>query len=376
VRGVAAVQAAAAASAGHAEAARAPADDWRRALSEPGRRRVRLWLWAVAAATASVVMVGGITRLTHSGLSMVEWQPIVGVVPPLDDAQWAERFEQYRRYPEYQVRRDMSLGEFKRIFFWEYLHRLLARGIGLVFLVPFLAFWRAGYLPSPLAWRTVTLFACGAAQGVLGWWMVRSGLVDRPSVSHYRLAAHLVLAVVIFGFCIWLARDLSMTRVRRAVSARTRALMARGLAALGVLMAAQIVWGAFVAGLKAGLLFNTFPLMGGRLVPEALLALDPVMRNFVENLATVQWTHRALGTLALCSTAVLFAAVRRSDADRASKRLNLALAALVAAQYLLGIATLILRVPVGLAVAHQGLALAVTGVWVAWLHHVRTLRVS
>ena len=140
-------------------------------------------LWAGAATTASVMLVGGITRLTHSGLSMVEWQPIVGVMPPLDDAQWAERFEQYRRFPEYQVRRDMSLAEFKRIFFWEYLHRLLARSIGLIFLVPFIAFWRAGYLPPPLARRMLFLFACGAAQGALGWWMVRSGLVDRPSVA-------------------------------------------------------------------------------------------------------------------------------------------------------------------------------------------------
>ena len=353
-----------------------PAGDWRLALPEPRRRRVRLWLWAVAATTASVMLVGGITRLTHSGLSMVEWQPIVGVMPPLDDAQWAERFEQYRRFPEYQVRRDMSLAEFKRIFFWEYLHRLLARSIGLIFLVPFIAFWRAGYLPPPLARRMLFLFACGAAQGALGWWMVRSGLVDRPSVSHYRLAAHLALAVGIFGVCVWLARDLSTTRVRAAAGVRARILMTRGLAVLGVLLASQIVWGAFVAGLRAGLLFNTFPLMDGRLVPEALLSLDPVMRNFVENLATVQWTHRVLGTLLLCSTAVLFAGVRRSDADGASRKLNLAFAVLVGAQYLLGIATLIWWVPVGLAAVHRGLALALVGVWVAWFHHVRTLRVS
>jgi cytochrome c oxidase assembly protein subunit 15 len=169
--------------------------DWRLALSERGRRRLRLWILAIAAMTASVLVVGGITRLTHSGLSIVEWQPLVGVVPPLGESQWLHRFEQYRRFPEYQqLRRDMTLGEFKRIFFWEYLHRLLARGIGVVFLVPCIAFWRAGYFTGPLATRVLVLFGLGAAQGALGWFMVRSGLVDRPSVSHYRLAAHVMLA--------------------------------------------------------------------------------------------------------------------------------------------------------------------------------------
>jgi len=350
--------------------------DWRLALPEPKRRRMRIWLWAMAAVTASVLMVGGITRLTRSGLSIVEWQPVVGVMPPLDEAQWAERFNQYRAFPEYQqLRQGMTLAEFKLIFFWEYLHRLLARLVGLVFFVPFIAFWWRGYLSPPLLRRTLVLFACGAAQGVMGWLMVQSGLVDRPSVSHYRLAAHLVLAFVIFSLSVWMARDLSITDTRRAVSRRRRAMMTAGLAVFGMLMAAQIVWGALVAGLRAGLIFNTFPLMGGRVVPERAIALDPLLLSLVENAATVQWVHRVLGTALLMAAAVLVIRLERSGADRVSRRFNRALAGLTAAQYLLGIATLLLSVPVSLGVAHQALALAIVGVWVAWIHHAGTLSV-
>lgn len=349
----------------------ATGEDWRLGLSEPRRRRLCLWIVAIAATTASVVVVGGITRLTHSGLSIVEWQPLVGVVPPLDDSQWLDRFEQYRRFPEYrQLRRDMTLVEFKWIFFWEYLHRLLARGIGLVFLVPLIAFWRAGYLTRPLALRVSLLFGLGAVQGALGWFMVRSGLADRPSVSHYRLAAHLMLAFVIFGYCVWLARDLAPRRSREPVDPHGPWRVPRGLALVGGLLAAQLTWGAFVAGLKAGLLYNTFPLMGGRLIPETLLADEPPLRNFVEHVTAVQWTHRVLGTALLGATALLWLLVRRRSADRTSKRVGGALAAVTAAQYVLGVATLLTGVRIGLAVAHQAMALALVAVWVAWVHHV------
>lgn len=345
--------------------------DWRLAFPEPRRRRLRLWILAIAATTASVVVVGGITRLTHSGLSIVEWQPLVGVVPPLDDAQWLERFDQYRRFPEYrQLRRDMTLGEFKWIFFWEYLHRLLARCIGVVFLVPSVAFWRAGYFPRPLGRRVLVLFGLGAAQGALGWFMVRSGLVDRPSVSHYRLAAHLMLAFVIFGYCLWLARDLSAARPRDFFGAHGRRLMARGLALVGGLLAAQLIWGAFVAGLRAGLFYNTFPLMGGRLIPGTLLAQEPALLNFIEHVTAVQWTHRVLGSALLAGTGLLWSLARRVAADRTSRRLSAALAVLTATQYLLGVATLLTGVHIGVAAAHQAMALALVGVWVAWVHHV------
>jgi cytochrome c oxidase assembly protein subunit 15 len=325
--------------------------------------------------TGAVLVVGGITRLTHSGLSMVEWQPLMGAIPPLSEGDWQARFHQYQQFPDYQQLRP-GLSEFKVIFLWEYLHRLLARAIGVVFLVPFVLLWRAGDLTRPLALRTLTILALGGAQGVMGWLMVRSGLVDRPSVSHYRLAAHLSLAFVIFALCVWLARELAGGRTQVAVSTRVRRLMASGLAMLGVLIAAQVVWGAFVAGLQAGRLFNTFPLMAGHIVPAQLLILDPPLFNFVGNAAAVQWVHRVLGTALLAASWLFFLRVRRARPDRLSAMLNRLLAAMMGAQYGLGIVTLVLGVPVAVAVLHQTMALAIVGVWVVWIHHVRNLAVT
>jgi cytochrome c oxidase assembly protein subunit 15 len=353
-------------------------EDWRLALSEAERCRLRRWFWSIAGATVAVVIVGGITRLTQSGLSIVDWQPVMGVVPPLSDAQWTAAFDRYRQFPQYQLGPGISLGEFKAIFFWEYLHRLVARAIGLLVVIPFALFWRAGYLPRPLRRRTAVLFALVVAQGALGWLMVKSGLIDRPSVSHYRLALHLAAAFVILGYSIWLARDLGEPRRKQAKGRRKNAPFAheiRGVLLIGALLAAQIVWGAFVAGLKAGFFFNTFPLMGGQLVPTRLLVLDPAVSNLVQNPITVQWIHRLLGTMLLISCGGLFVFMRRSG-DPAAHRLSAALLALVGLQYLLGVATLIYRVPIGLAVAHQATAAIVAGVWVVWLHRAVRARAS
>lgn len=345
--------------------------DWRLDLSEPRRRPLRIWFWSIAAMTFAVLVVGGITRLTQSGLSIVDWRPIMGVVPPLDEVQWREAFDRYRQFPEYQrLRQGMTLDEFKFIFFWEYLHRALARLIGLVFLVPFAVFWLSGRLPRPIAARALVLFGLGSMQGVLGWLMVRSGLIDRPSVSHYRLAAHLSLAFLIFGASVWLARDLALGSSRAAVPDRTRRLMTRGLLVVGILLAAQVVWGALVAGLDAGFIFNTFPLMAGKIVPPGILRLSPAPLNLVQNVVTVQWVHRVLGTVLLVAALVLAFRVQGSGADAPSRRLTAALASLVAAQYLLGVLTLIYVVPVVLGVAHQAVAMAIAGVWVVWAHHV------
>ena len=352
----------------------APGADWRRAIPEPRRRLMRAWLWSIAAMTLGVLIVGGITRLTRSGLSIVDWDPLMGVIPPLSEGQWQEAFDRYRQFPEYQkLRAGMSLSEFKFIFFWEYMHRLLGRTIGLVFLVPFALFAVRRWFNRALAWRALLLFGLGAMQGVMGWLMVASGLVDRPSVSHYRLAAHLSLAFIIFGYAVWLARELAVGAGRVQVPGRARRVLAWGLAAVGGLLAAQIVWGAFVAGLRAGFFHNTFPLMAGRLIPIDLLALEPALRNFVENPVTVQWTHRVLGTLLLGATAALAWAAPRSGADPLSRRYGGALLGLLAAQYLLGVATLLLGVPVFLGVAHQALAMILLGVWLAWVHHAREL---
>lgn len=353
---------------------RPAAADWRLAIPEPRRRQLRLWFWSIAGMTLAVLVVGGITRLTRSGLSIVDWDPIMGVIPPLTEAQWQETFDRYRQFPEYQqLRQGMELGDFKFIFFWEYLHRLVARTIGLVFLVPFVFFWLRGWFNRPLAARSLALFGLGAMQGVMGWLMVASGLVDRPSVSHFRLTAHLSLAFLIFGFSVWLVAELRVRPRPTEVAAGVRRMMGRWLTALGVLLVLQVVWGAFVAGLKAGFFHNTFPLMGDRWVPPELLSLEPALVNFVQNPATVQWTHRLLGTLLLLAATAFFVKVLRAPADAGSRRLNLALFALIAGQYVLGVLTLLYHVPVHLGVLHQVVALVLFGVWIWWVHRARNL---
>ena len=351
-------------------------DDWRLAIPARRRRHLAAWFWAIAGMTLGVLIVGGITRLTQSGLSIVDWDPFMGVIPPMTEAQWEEAFAAYRQYPEYvRLRQGMTLSEFKLIFFWEYLHRLLARAIGIVFLVPFLFFAVRRYFNRPLLGRSLALFGLGAAQGVMGWLMVASGLVDRPSVSHFRLAAHLCLAFLIFGSAVWMAREMTVGRPGGAgdagITDRARRTMNRGLAWVGALLAAQVVWGAFVAGLKAGRYHNTFPLMEGRLIPPTMFWLDPAIVNFVQNPVAVQWTHRVLGTLLLAAVIGVFVAVRRAAVDHQSGRLNLALLGAMIAQYALGVVTLLLVVPVSLGVAHQAAAMLIFGLWVWWVHHVR-----
>ncbi len=348
--------------------------DWRLDIPEERRAHLRTWFWAVAAMTFSVLVVGGITRLTHSGLSIVNWDPIMGVIPPLDHAHWVAAFERYQQFPEYrQLRRGMTLGQFQYIFLWEYLHRLLARSIGLVFLVPFLLFWMRGYFNRPLATRALVLFGLGLGQGVMGWLMVASGLVDRPSVSHYRLAAHLSLAFTIFGFSIWLARELAVGPDRQAVPAHERRRVVRSVGVLGVVLALQVIWGAFTAGLKAGRYDNTFPLMEGHLIPPSLYWLEPTILNLVQNPIGVQWMHRVLGTLLLLAVLGVFLVVRRAGVDAATRGYAALFLSLVAVQYLLGVTTLLLVVPIPVAVTHQATAMVIFGVWVAWLHHARGL---
>lgn len=352
-----------------------PQGDWRLAIPEHHRRPVRIWLWSIAGMTLLTLIVGGITRLTQSGLSIVDWAPFMGVIPPLTEADWQEAFDAYRAFPEYlELRRGMTLDEFRFIFFWEYLHRMVARAIGFVFLIPFVWFLARRHLTRPLALRTLALFGLGAAQGAMGWYMVQSGLVDVPRVSHYRLAAHLSLAFVIFGYAVWLARDLALTPERPAVPYATRRLLRRGLLWVGGLLAVQIVWGAFVAGLKAGFYYNTFPLMAGGLIPPDFLRLEPALLNLVENPSAVQWVHRVLGTALLAVALGFYLKLRRAEGlDQASRTLNGALAGLVALQYLLGVATLILIVPVSLGVTHQAAAMILVGLWLYWLHHAQHL---
>lgn len=343
--------------------------DWRIAIPEERRRRLRIWLWSVAVTTFAVLVVGGITRLTLSGLSIVSWDPIMGVIPPLTEEQWERAFAAYQATPDYQWRSGMTLADFRFIYFWEYVHRLLARLVGMVFLIPFLVFWIRGWFNAPLFRRALVLFALGAMQGLMGWLMVASGLVDRPSVSHYRLAAHLTLAFLIFGWSVWLARELAIGSRRASMPASDRRLILRGLGGVGVLLSAQIVWGAFVAGLRAGKYYPTFPLMGGRLVPRELFWLDPELANFVANPIAVQWVHRVMGTVLALAVVGFVVAARRRLRDATSRRYAHALLGLIATQYLLGVLTLVFVVPVPLGVAHQATAMVLFAVWLSWLHH-------
>jgi cytochrome c oxidase assembly protein subunit 15 len=354
-----------------------PSDVPDRAPSTRDRRRLRLWFLSGALLTFLILVVGGITRLTESGLSIVEWRPITGVVPPLGEAEWREAFRRYQAYPEYRMlRHGMTLAQFRGIYLWEYAHRLLARLVGVVFLVPCLVFWLRGSLDGALRRRVLVLFGLGALQGFMGWFMVRSGLVSDPRVSHYRLAAHLCIALCILGYCLWLAHEQRAVPGGRsgAPAPPGRRALAGGVYLLGLLLLLQIVWGAFVAGMDAGTIYNTFPMMNGRPVPEGALSLRPAVRNLVENPATVQWTHRLLGTLLLLAAFAVLARSRRAGTDRGTRRLSGVFAGLVLVQYGLGIVTLLTSVPVPLGALHQANAVLLFGVWVSWLHHARSGR--
>ncbi|MEE8563617.1 MAG: COX15/CtaA family protein [Alphaproteobacteria bacterium] len=336
-------------------------------------KSVIVWLVVMIAMIFAMVVIGGVTRLTQSGLSMVDWRPLMGIVPPLGTAQWEAAFAAYKAYPEYQaLNTGMTLGDFKAIFLMEYAHRMWGRLIGMVFILPYLWFMIRGSVRGGLALKLGGLLALGAAQGVMGWVMVKSGLVDDPSVSPYRLAAHLGLAVVLAAILLWMV--LNRTSAPAPI---TRIAAKRGTGALHTALALgaiTLLSGAFVAGLDAGMTFNTFPLMDGRLVPEGLLALSPVWRNPFENVAMVQFDHRVLGILTMA--AVLWLWLRgRGAALGPRARLAVNLAALVAlVQPGLGIATLLLVVPVPLAAAHQAGALVLLGLLVWILHELKAPR--
>lgn len=319
-------------------------------------RLVRLWLLAAAAMIFLTLIVGGATRLTESGLSIVEWKPVTGVLPPLSEAAWQAEFTKYQAIPQYQqLNKGMSLEEFKVIFWWEWSHRLLARTTGAVFLLPFLFFLWRGWVPSHLKMRLWGIFFGGAALGAVGWWMVSSGLAgsDRVSVSPYRLSFHLTLACAIYAAIVWTAQQL--TNPRAPVSSGRLRLTA---GALPLLILFQIYLGALVAGTDAGLVFNTWPLIDGAFFPaaERLWFIAPAWRNLFENTLTVQFDHRMIA-YAVWLIAVFHAFDARLVS--AAKRSALVLALLVTAQAVLGIVTLLYQAPLSLSLAHQVLAIVV-----------------
>lgn len=319
-------------------------------------RAIARWLLLCCALVAAMVVVGGATRLTGSGLSIVVWEPIMGAIPPLNDQEWREAFDLYQRFPQYQLHNTgMSLDGFKTIFWWEYGHRLLGRLIGLVFFAGFAYFLITRRLRKELILRLSGLFLLGGLQGVLGWYMVASGLVDVPQVSQYRLTAHLALALLIYALMFRLALDLLP---RPASGTAGTAGLRRASLGILILIGLTIVSGGFVAGTRAGLYFGTFPLMGDRWVPLGLFQLDPAILNFFENQITIQFTHRVLAMLVAASVVALWiVAWNRPLTAHARLATHLLLAATVM-QAALGISTLVLQVPVVLAVAHQGGAVA------------------
>ena len=326
---------------------------------------VILWLFIVMLMVYAMIIVGGLTRLTNSGLSMVDWRPIMGIFPPMNLEQWQAVFETYRLSPEYQqINRGMSLDEFKYIFYWEYGHRVLGRLVGVVFFIPFAFFLFTKRVKGSLAVKLGIAFILGGAQGLLGWYMVKSGLVDVPRVSQYRLAAHLSLAFFLLCYLYWICLGLMYPRKRNL----DKAGFVGFSVFLLVLTSIQLLFGALTAGLDAGLMYNTFPDMNGTFLPAGSFAMQPVLINFFENPVTVQFTHRILGWALFFSVIVLFVKGLMSKVSGVRRFLHAALLLTVFFQFILGVMTLVMAVPLQWASIHQAgagvfLLLAVTNLY-------------
>ncbi len=314
-----------------------------------------------------MVVLGGVTRLTGSGLSMADWRPLLGWLPPLSETQWQRVFELYQQSPEFlKVNSHMDVAAFKNIFWLEYLHRLLGRIIGIVFLLPAIYFFARGFIKRTEWPKYLLMFVLGGLQGVLGWYMVKSGLVDVPHVSQYRLTAHLVAAFAIYAYMFWVA----MSLIFPASGERRHAWFGKALG-LTTLISVTIVSGGFVAGLKAGKSYNTFPMMGDDWVPPGIMALEPYWRNFFDNATTVQFDHRVLAIVTLITVVTFWYKSRGADLSARSRRATNALLHTALLQVVLGITTLLLAVPVFLGALHQAVAMLLFTVSLFVLHSLR-----
>jgi cytochrome c oxidase assembly protein subunit 15 len=332
---------------------------------------VVIWLLAVCTLIFCMVVLGGVTRLTNSGLSMVEWEPIMGIIPPLNDNEWQETFSKYQQSPEYlKVNQGMGLEAFKSIFYFEYAHRVLGRLIGLAFLLPFLYFLIRKKIPRPMIPKMIIMFVLGGLQGVLGWYMVKSGLVHNPQVSQYRLTAHLLAAIIIYSYILWVAMGMLWDNVENTVIegfARLR----RFSLSITALIVVMIISGGFVAGTDAGLAFNTFPLMNGQLVPEGLFSLSPLYLNFFENMATIQFNHRLIALLLFIAIPVYWYFIQKSELQKRTRIIAHLLMLMLGLQVGLGISTLLFHVPVALAATHQAGALVLLTLSLLLNHELR-----
>jgi cytochrome c oxidase assembly protein subunit 15 len=328
----------------------------------PNRRAVGVWLLVIAAIIAGMVTVGGLTRLTGSGLSITQWEPIVGVVPPLTKAQWEDAFHQYQRIPQYTRENEgMTLDGFKGIFWWEWSHRLLGRLLGVLFFVPFLWFAWRGDIPRRGWPRMVLLFALGGLQGFVGWWMVESGLEVRVSVSQYRLALHLGVALILLLTILWTAFEYLQPKIPGTRPAP----FAKFSGAFVGLVYFQMLLGAIVAGLHAGLIYNTWPSMNGRFFPEGAWFVQPWWQNFTENPGLAQFDHRMGAYLVAASAAAIWWLGIRAKLQGAARFSGALLIVVVACQIVLGIETLLNQAPIALSAIHQATAVALlaTALW-------------
>lgn len=330
-------------------------------------RPVLCWLLLCAALVACMVLLGGYTRLSGAGLSITQWKPIHGTLPPLNAEAWQEEFDAYRATPQYaKVNAGMTLEAFKTIFWPEFLHRLLGRAMGLAFFAPFLLFALERVFAPRFTLRLLGIFALGGVQGLVGWLMVKSGLVDDPHVSHFRLAAHLALAFALFGLLLWAALDVARPSPRAVPPG-----MRRSLWGIFGLLCVQIIYGAFMAGLHAGLIYNTFPTMNGAWAPEGLMALNPWWMNPLAHIPTVQFIHRWLAALVVGALIFWWLTYRKTAMNGVLRPLTTALVCTVLMQVALGVATLVLAVPLALAMLHQFTALVLFGLMVATLHGLK-----
>jgi heme a synthase len=341
-----------------------------RPMSETtNNKQVAYWLLVCCALVFIMVVLGGVTRLTGSGLSMVDWRPLMGWLPPLSDAEWQRVFEMYQQSPEFlKINSHMDVNDFKGIFWLEFLHRLLGRTIGIVFIVPFIYFLVKQTIQLQEWPKYLLMFVLGGMQGVIGWYMVKSGLVDNPHVSQYRLTVHLVAAFLIYGFMFWVAMSVLFPQQ----DGRRHAWFGKSIA-LAALVSVTIISGGFVAGLKAGEIYNTFPLMGSSFIPPGLTALDPVWRNYTENMTTVQFDHRILAVTTFVIIVVFWWRSRNAELPaRARPALN-ALLHTAVLQVILGISALLLSVPTVLAAAHQGVAMLLFTIALYLVHSLRKI---